>query len=132
MHTIRVDKWLWSVRIFKSRSLAAKHCREGKVKLNDKKIKSSYQIKVGDVLKVNRMGFDMIYKINQLIDKRVSAPLAKPCYEDMTPKEELNKYESWFIGKGQSERRERGSGRPTKKERRTIDIFKESYLAEEE
>ena len=59
-----------------------------------------------------------------LLDKRVSATLAQPCYEDLTPAEELNKYKDWFIGKAKPESREKGAGRPTKKDRRTIDRYK--------
>ena len=62
-----------------------------------------------------------------LLEKRVGAPIAQKCYEDLTPEEELNKYNDWFIGKGRAERREKGAGRPTKRERRDIDRFKTDY-----
>ena len=87
-------------------------------------MKSSAMVSVGDVIDVLKDGFRFKYKVVQLIDKRVSAVLAKPCYEDLTPEEELNKYKTWFVGKGGPERRERGTGRPTKRERREIDDFK--------
>ena len=60
-----------------------------------------------------------------LIDKRVSATLAQPCYENLTPEDEMNKYKSWYVGKGAAERREKGAGRPTKRDRREIDEFKD-------
>jgi ribosome-associated heat shock protein Hsp15 len=60
-----------------------------------------------------------------LLEKRVSAQIAQECYEDLTPQEELNKFNDWFVGKGRPERREKGAGRPTKKDRRTIEQFKE-------
>ncbi len=124
MDKVRIDKWLWSVRIFKSRTLATDACREGKVKLNGEEVKASQMIQVGDVLEVRKDGFNMRYKALQLIEKRVGAPLAQVCYEDLTPAEELNKYKDWFVGKAGAEYREKGSGRPTKKERREIDAFK--------
>lgn len=88
-------------------------------------MKSSALTGVGDLIDVHKDNFRFKYKVVQLIEKRVSAILAKPCYEDLTPEDELNKYKSWFVGKGGPERRERGAGRPTKKERREIEGFKE-------
>jgi len=123
---IRIDKYLWAIRIYKSRSMATEAIRDGKVKIHGEPVKSSAMISVGEVIDVLKDGFRFKYKAVQLIDKRVSATLAKPCYEDLTPEEELNKYKSWFVGKGGPERRERGTGRPTKRERREIDDFKES------
>lgn len=122
---IRIDKYLWAIRIYKSRSIATEAIRDGKVKMHGEPVKSSAMVSVGDVIDVFKDGFRFKYKALQLIEKRVSAVLAKPCYEDLTPEEELNKYKSWFVGKGGPERRERGTGRPTKKERREIDDFKD-------
>ena len=121
----RIDKYLWAIRIYKSRSIATEACREGKVKMHGEPVKSSAMVVVGDVIDVLKEGFRMKYKVVQLIEKRVSPVLAKACYEDLTSPEELNKYKSWFVGKGAPERRERGSGRPTKKERREIEDFKD-------
>ena len=128
---VRIDKYLWAIRIYKSRSLATEACREGKVKLNGENAKSSAMVAVGDLIEVHKDGFRFKYKALELIEKRVSAVLAKPCYEDLTPDEEINKYKSWFIGKGGPERRDRGTGRPTKKERREIDDFKDVYDEED-
>ena len=125
MEKVRVDRWLWSVRIFKSRSLATDACKTRKVKIDDKPIKPSYLIKKGEVLQVQKEGFNLIIEVVDLINKRVSANLAEPCYNNMTTQEELNKYKDWFIGKAAPERRERGAGRPTKRERREIDGFKD-------
>lgn len=125
---VRIDKWLWSVRIFKSRSLATAVCRSGKVKLNEANVKPSTLIQVGDLIGVKKNGFDLEFKVVKLISKRVSATLAQPCYEDLTPESEINKYKDWFIGKASAEIRGKGEGRPTKKERRTIDEFKQDYL----
>jgi len=122
---VRVDRWLWSVRIFKSRSLATDACKTRKVKIEDKPLKPSYLIKKGDLLQVQKEGFNLELKVVDLINKRVSAILAEPCYENLTSEEELNKYKDWFIGKSVPERRERGTGRPTKRERRELDEYKE-------
>lgn len=125
---VRVDKWLWSVRIFKSRSLATTMCKNGRISLGEKKLKPSALISVDDVLSVQKEGFNLSIKVVKLLEKRVGAPIAITCYENLTPEEELNKYKDWFIGKGKAEIREKGTGRPTKRERREIDEFKEEYL----
>ena len=122
---VRVDKWLWSVRIFKSRSMATDACKSGKVKLEDKNLKPSFLLHRGEILHVKKNGFNMVYKVVDLLEKRVSATLAEPCYENLTPQEELNKYNDWYIGKAKAEVRKKGAGRPTKKERRLIDRFKD-------
>jgi len=123
---VRVDKWLWSVRIFKSRSLAGEVCRQGHVKLNGKTLKPSAGVEEGMLLQVRRNGYNMQYKVLKLISKRGGAPIANTCYEDLTPEEELKKFDDWFIGKSGAERREKGAGRPTKRERREIEGFKGS------
>ena len=125
---VRVDKWLWSVRVFKSRSLATTMCKNGRISMGEKKLKPSALISVGDSINVLKEGFNLTIKVVKLLEKRVGAPIAITCYENLTPEEELNKYKSWFIGKGRAEIREKGSGRPTKRERRDIDEFKEEYL----
>lgn len=121
---VRIDKWLWSVRIFKSRSMATDACKSGKVKIRGVSIKPSFMVERDEVLEVKKNGFDLVFKVKELLDKRVSAALAEPCYENLTPEDELNKYKDWYIGKAAPEKREKGAGRPTKKERRTIDNFK--------
>lgn len=128
---VRIDKYLWAIRIFKSRTISTEACREGKVRMQGEPVKASTLITIGDVIDVQRDGFRLTYKVVQLIEKRVSPLLAKPCYEDLTPEDEINKYKSWFIGKGGPERRERGTGRPTKRDRREIDDFKEYYEGED-
>ena len=128
---VRIDKYLWAIRIFKSRTIATEACKEGKVRMRNEPVKASALITIGDVIDVQKDGFKLTYKVVQLIEKRVSPLLAKPCYEDLTPEEEINKYKSWFIGKGGPERRERGAGRPTKRDRREIDDFKEYYEGED-
>lgn len=125
MKKVRVDKWLWSVRIFKSRTQASDACKTNKIKIGDSTLKPSFLLEGGETLKVRKNSFDMIYKVVTLIEKRVSAALAEPCYENLTPADELNKFNAWYIGKGRSEIREKGAGRPTKRERRDIEQWKD-------
>lgn len=119
---LRIDKWLWSVRMYKTRTLATEACAAGKIKIEGESIKASYLLKIGQTVHINRQGEKTILKAIKLIEKRVSAPLAIVCYEDLTPPEEKNKanFPSVFY-----EVRDRGVGRPTKKNRRDIDKFKD-------
>jgi len=128
---MRVDKWLWNVRIFKSRSKATDACKKGRIRIGENTVKPSTLIKPGDKLDVRKDGYMLEFKINELIPRRVSATLAEPCYDNVTPEEELNKFKDWFIGKAPPERRERGAGRPTKRERREIDDFKDEIFLDE-
>lgn len=130
MSKVRIDKWLWSVRIFKTRTQATTACKAGKIKLNDKALKPSFLLQGSEILAVKKEGFNLSFKVVDLINKRVGAPIAVECYENLTTEEELNKYKSWFIGKAASERRLKGAGRPTKRERREIDDFKEDQQDE--
>ncbi len=125
MDKVRIDKWLWSVRIYKSRSQATDACRENLVKIDDVVAKASATIHRGNIIDLRKDGFQLTFKVVDLIEKRVSAPLAQVCYEDLTPIEERNKYKTWFVGKARPEVREKGAGRPTKRERREIDAHKD-------
>jgi ribosome-associated heat shock protein Hsp15 len=95
------------------------------VRLNGKSAKPSTNLVVGDRITVQKNGFSLEYEVLRLIEKRVGAPIAVTCFADHTPEEELNKYKDWFAGKAGTEFREKGTGRPTKRERRTIERFKE-------
>lgn len=128
MEKVRIDKWLWSVRIFKSRTMATKACKRKKVKIDGDNVKASQLVDVGDIVHVHKNGFNLVFKIVKLIERRVSAARAAPCYEDLTPEEELNKFKDWYVGKAQPEIRQKGDGRPTKKERREIEEFKETQF----
>jgi ribosome-associated heat shock protein Hsp15 len=129
MNKVRIDKWLWSVRIFKSRTLATDACKGGKVRINDVAVKPSYLVGLDEVVLVKKDGFNFEYKVLDLIEKRVGAPLAAACFVDITPEAERFKYQAWFANAtGRAEIRERGAGRPTKRERRDIDEFKESDI----
>ncbi|HMG14318.1 MAG TPA: RNA-binding S4 domain-containing protein [Saprospiraceae bacterium] len=121
---VRIDKWLWSVRIFKTRTVATDACKSGKVLVNESSVKPSYITKQNEILTVKKNGFNFQYKVIELIDKRVGSPIALTCYEDITPADELKKFEAWFLAGKKGEFREKGTGRPTKKDRRLIDTFK--------
>ena len=88
---VRIDKWLWSVRIFKTRTLASTHVKNGRVKVNDKVVKASCQLQCGEQVVVNKNGFNFTFEVVDLIQKRVGAPLAQKCYIDHSPEDELNK-----------------------------------------
>ena len=127
MDKVRIDKWLWSVRIFKSRTLASNACKKNNVKSKEGiTYKPSSYVYKNDILLVKKDGFDLIYQVVDLIEKRVSAKLAEPCYINLTPEEELNKFKEWYFhNKPTTEFRKKGDGRPTKKNRREINKFKD-------
>ena len=128
---IRVDKWLWAVRIFKSRTKATEACKKGHVKMGESKLKAANLITSGDRINIFKGGYKLEFKVNKIIGKRVSASLAQPCYDNLTPVEELNKFKDWFIGKASPERRIPGTGRPTKKERRELEHYKDEIFLDD-
>ncbi len=118
---VRIDKYLWSVRIFKTRSIAAEACKKGKVSLNGVSAKSGRIVNKGDLLMVCKAPVQFQYKVLMLSGKRLSARLVPDYLKDITPEEEKEKllrprFPDFGI-------REKGSGRPTKKERRTMDQY---------
>jgi len=118
MEKVRLDKWLWSVRIFKTRTIAADACSKGRVLVNSMQAKPSKEISGSEIITVRKPPVIYTYKIKNLISNRLPAKLVADYIEDLTSVEELNKLkinETFFI------KRDRGTGRPTKKERRTID-----------
>ena len=116
---IRIDKWLWAVRIFKTRSLAAEYCKSGKVLINGQVAKPSRAIIIGDTITVRKSPINYCYIVNGIISKRVSAKIAAENVEDITPPEEIDLLKK--MQKSVFYTRDRGTGRPTKKERRQID-----------
>lgn len=122
MEGYRADKWLWSVRIFKTRSQATDACRKGKVKIDEQEVKPSREVRVGDIIKIDLKIIEKTVEVKELLDKRVSAKLVENYMNDLTPQEEYDKPK--LIRETNYEYRERGAGRPTKKERRLIDYLK--------
>jgi ribosome-associated heat shock protein Hsp15 len=115
---MRIDKWLWAVRIFKSRTLATEACNGGKVKIENKTVKPSREVKQGEIITVQLGPVKKTYKVLGLLEKRNSAKIAAEYVQDITPPEEKLKEE---IAQRSYIARYKGSGRPTKKERRFID-----------
>jgi ribosome-associated heat shock protein Hsp15 len=117
----RIDKWLWAARIFKTRSIAADACKNGRVTKNGVNIKPSHIVKVGETISVRKSPITYSFKILDAIEQRVGAKLIPGVYENVTPKEQYELLEmsriSGFVD------RARGTGRPTKKERRSLDAF---------
>ena len=113
--TVRVDSWLWAVRVYKTRSAATTACRAGHVRVNGEKVKAAQAIRIGDEVRVRIAGFDRILVARQLIVKRVGAPLAALAADDITPERPKPEHTAVFA------QRDRGAGRPTKRERRDID-----------
>ena len=118
---VRIDKWLWAVRIFKTRSQATEACRKGKVLIRDQQVKPSRVLQINDIVQVKKPPVVNSYRVLGLLGKRLSAKAIKEFVENITPEEEMEKLkfrETFFIV------RDRGAGRPTKKERRVIDKLK--------
>ena len=124
-HTTRIDKWLWAVRIFKTRSLASEACSGGKIKIDGSAVKSSRNIVQNDIVQVRKGVVKYLYKVLKIAEKRMGAKLVQDFLEDMTPKEELTKLQSTH--KQPIQTREKGQGRPTKKERRVMDKMRDKY-----
>ena len=125
VNSVRVDKWLWNIRFYKTRTKATESCKSGNVKnALGQVVKPSLEVKENDVFNIKKSGIIFSVKVVKIIKSRVSAVLAKECYLDLTPESELQKFEMWYFSNKGVEFRERGSGRPTKKERREIEDFK--------
>jgi len=127
---VRIDKWLWAVRVFKTRSIAAEAIKKGRVTVNGHPIKSSKTVKVGDTVQVKKQPVTYSFKVVGVIGKRVGAKLVPDYMKDVTPDSELEILKTQrYVMNGV---RDRGTGRPTKKERRDIDHFQDLYDPMEE
>ena len=124
-HTTRIDKWLWAVRIFKTREMATKACAGGKIKIDGTAVKASRNIVQNDVIQVRKGVVKYLYKIRTIAEKRMGAKLVTDFMENITPEEELGKLKS--SQKQPIQSREKGQGRPTKKERRMMDKMRGKY-----
>ncbi len=120
---IRIDKFLWAVRIFKTRSIASEACRKGRVSINDIQVKPSRIVNENEVVTVRKLPVIYSYRIIQTIENRVAAKLVNLYIDDITPETEKSKLINREIGGFGY--RNRGTGRPTKRERRNIDRLKE-------
>jgi ribosome-associated heat shock protein Hsp15 len=117
----RIDRWLWAARVFKTRSIAADACKNSRVTINGVSVKPSHTIKVGETINVKKPPITYSYKVLKLINQRVGAKLLPEIYENVTDAKQYELLEmsriSGFVD------RARGTGRPTKKDRRAIDAF---------
>jgi ribosome-associated heat shock protein Hsp15 len=117
----RIDKYLWSVRLFKTRSLSTETCKKGRVSIENITVKASRLVKTGEIIKITKPPVTYSYKVMAIPKSRLSAKLVNDYIENLTPREELDKLllqDNFFI------KRDRGAGRPTKKERRLIEKIK--------
>lgn len=121
MDSVRIDKYLWAIRVFKTRTDASEACNGNKVQLNGVNAKPSKAVKTGDVISVRKNSVLFTYRVLALAQNRMGASLVPDFAENLTPQEELDKLrapvETFFV------RRDQGSGRPTKKDRRSLDAL---------
>ena len=121
---MRIDKYLWSIRFFKTRSIAIEYCKKGHIKINDQSCKPSKEVYLNDLLSVRKNQIKYIIKVLGIPKSRVGAKLLDLYRKDLTPEEEFEKTEMLKYSKDYY--REKGSGRPTKKDRRDIDDYYDS------
>ena len=119
MDKVRIDKWLWAVRIYKTRSIASTACSGGKVKIEGNSVKPSRMIQIDEIISVRKRYITFRYQVLGLLEKRISAKILNEFVLDITSEEEKLKMKINLSIP--SRRREKGSGRPTKKERRNLD-----------
>ena len=123
---LRIDKYLWSIRLFKTRTLASDACKAGRVKLDNQNIKPSHEVRVGEIYQVSK-GIDRkVVKVTGLLENRVDAKTVVDFYEDITPVEQTQAFKSMFHAP--ILKRDRGAGRPTKRDRREIDELKDDFF----
>lgn len=118
--SVRIDSWLWSIRIYKTRSAATAACRAGNVRLNDKPAKAAQIVVPGDTIRVRQSGFDKTLTVTAVIAKRVGADIAARCYIDHTPIRPQEAIPQVPV-------RDRGAGRPTKKDRREMERLRDQF-----
>lgn len=126
---LRVDKYLWAIRIFKTRSLATEACKAGRVKLNGQNIKPSAIVKIGDVYQISKGVERKVLEVVDFSYNRTDAKIAVTKYKDLTPVEETHAFKSVFHAP--TLKRDRGTGRPTKRDRRETDGLLESFFEED-
>ncbi|MCD4694883.1 MAG: RNA-binding S4 domain-containing protein [Bacteroidales bacterium] len=121
---VRIDKWLWAVRVFKTRSQATEACKSNKVLISEQPVKPSREVHVDDLISVNQNQILKTIKVKEILKNRVGAKLVEKYMIDLTPKEEYDKLK--IKRELNHEYRDKGLGRPTKKERRLIEQLKKS------
>lgn len=130
MDSVRIDKYLWAIRVYKTRTEATEACKGNKISADGQDVKPSREIKRGDVITVRKGPVTYTYKVLDLLEKRVGAKEVEKYAQNLTPQSEIDKLhapvESFFI------KRDRGTGRPTKKERREMDSLYDTFFFERE
>lgn len=121
MSEARIDKWMWAVRIFKTRTIAAEACKKGRVSINGAQAKAARTIKIGDVIQVRKPPITYSFKVLQPIEKRVGAKLVPEVMENVTSPDQYELLEMSLISGFVN--RAKGTGRPTKKDRRSLEEF---------
>lgn len=121
---VRVDKWLWSVRMYKTRTIATQACKSGHITIGGNSVKPSKEIEVGNIIELRKNHINMTLEVRALSEKRMGAALVGDFMKDLTPAEEYDKIKN--NSAGGFEQRGRGEGRPTKRNRREIERFKNS------
>lgn len=115
MEQTRIDRWLWAVRLFKTRSAAQQACRGGHVRVNDARVKPATTVKVGDTVEISGSNRHRVVEVAAVVEQRVGAPAARECLVDHSPEPTPRKFQPSVP------QRERGAGRPTKRERRQLE-----------
>ena len=128
-HTVRIDKWLWAIRAYKTRSLAAEACKSNKISVNGANAKPSKEIKAGDIICVKKMPVIYTFRVIEPIGNRQGAKNVHLYAENLTPQEELDKLTMHLT---LSIQRDKGTGRPTKKDRREIDELMNEFFFDDE
>jgi len=123
---LRIDKYLWAIRIFKTRTLAAEACKAGRVKLDNQNIKPSHEVKVGETYQVSKGIERKVLKVTGLLENRADAKTVVDFFQDITPIEQTQAFKSMFHAP--ILKRDRGTGRPTKRDRREIDELKDDFF----
>ena len=126
--SVRIDKWLWMVRLYKTRSIATEACNAGKVKLNGDNVKPSRDVRVGEVYEVHIGSLHKTVEVVGAPKSRVGAPLVPQYCNDLTPQSEYDRMKTLKT----QEFRPHGLGRPTKRARRQLDLIKENYFDEDD
>ena len=123
---LRIDKYLWAIRAFKTRSMATEACKAGRVKMDGQSLKPSHVVKPNEIYTLQKGSDKKVIRVISLLERRVDAKTAVSFYEDITPEEETRAYKSMFYAPTLS--RDRGAGRPTKKDRREIDDLQDGWF----
>ena len=123
---LRIDKYLWAIRMFKTRTMASDACKAGRVKLNGTNIKPSHEVRLSETYQISKGPERKVIIVSGLLENRVDAKTAVNFYQDITPVEQTTAFKSMFHAP--LLKRDRGAGRPTKRDRRETDDLKDNFF----